>query len=560
MRRPAPSISVDAAPRMARSLFTLAFDRGPARIGLVALVFVTLFAAIAVRLVALGLAPVEPRATSQDQILRLRPDIVDRNGVLLAKELKAFSVYAEPRRIIDVDEAVEGLIEVFDDLDPRDLRRKLTSGSGFAWIKRSVPPSVADRIWSLGLAGIHLRHEPTRVYPNGTAAAHILGAVDIDNRGLAGIEKWLDNTTTAHEPASGQARTGRTGQSIRLSIDIRIQHIYSEHLRRAVGTYGAVAAAGLVLDVTNGEILTLVSLPDFDPNEPGLALQPDRINRMQVGRYEMGSIYKALTTALALDTGLFTLRSTFDVSRPLTIGGASIDDFRGKRRVLTLSESFIYSSNIAMGSMALAIGAPRVRSFLRTMGQFDKVRTELTESSTPIVPSRWSDLTTATVAFGHGIAVTPLQATMAVAALVNGGDLITPTFLAGRGLKGRLRAENVIKSTTAETLRDLMRLNVETGSARRAALDPIRIGGKTGTSEKVVGGAYSKEKVMTFFVGVAPIDAPRYLFLTILDEPRGLPETFGFRTSGWNAVPVTRRVMGEALPLLGVQPWTAPAQ
>jgi cell division protein FtsI (penicillin-binding protein 3) len=545
---------------MARSLFTLAFERGPARIRLAALVIVGLFVAIAVRLVMFGLDPAEPRGASPSLVQRMRPDIVDRNGILLAKELKAFSVYAEPRRIIDVDEAVEGLAEVFDDLDPRDLRRKLTSGSGFAWIKRSIPPAVADRVWSLGLAGVHLRHEPTRVYPNGAAAAHVLGAVDIDNRGLAGIEKWIDVTMAAHEPASGRAQAERAGQPVRLSIDVRVQHVYAEHLRRAVGTYGAIAAAGLVLDVTNGEVIALVSLPDFDPNEPGLALHPDRINRMQVSRYEMGSIYKAITTALALDTGLFTLRSTFDVSRPLTIGGASIDDFRGKKRILTLPESFVYSSNIAMGRMALAVGAPRVQSFLKVLGQFDRVRTELAESSTPIVPTRWSDVTTATVAFGHGIAVTPLQGAMAVAALVNGGDLITPTFLAGRGLEGRLRAGDVIKPATTEAMRDLMRLNVETGSARRAALDPIRIGGKTGTSEKVVGGAYSKEKVMTFFVGVAPIDDPRYLFLTILDEPRGLPGTFGFRTSGWNAVPVTRQVMGEALPLLGIHPWTASAQ
>ncbi|QRM36214.1 penicillin-binding protein 2 [Microvirga sp. VF16] len=546
---------------MARSLFQLAFERSPARIRLAALGFVGLFAAIAVRLVAFALDPAEPRAAAQDRIQRMRPDIVDRNGVLLAKDLKAFSVYAEPRRIIDVDEAVEGLTDVFADLNPHDLRRKLTSESGFAWIKRSIPPSAADRVWSLGLAGIHLRPEPTRVYPNGAAAAHVLGAVDIDNQGLSGIEKWIDATmgTGTGELSSGQAPALRADIAVRLSIDLRVQHLYAEQLRRAVETYTAIAAAGLILDVTNGEVLALVSLPDFDPNEPDLALHPDRINRMQVGRYEMGSIYKAITTALALDTGLFTLHSTFDVRQPLTIGGASIDDFRGKKRVLTLPESFIYSSNIAMGRMALVTGASRLQAFLKSLGQFDRIRTELTESSAPIVPSRWSDVTTATVAFGHGIAVTPLQAAMAVAALVNGGDLITPTFLAGRGLGDRLRAAAVIKPETAAAMRDLMRLNVEAGSARRASLDPIRIGGKTGTSEKVIGGVYSKEKVMTFFVGVAPIDAPRYLFLTILDEPRGLPETFGFRTSGWNAVPVTRRVMGEALPLLGVQPWTASA-
>ncbi|MEZ0167735.1 peptidoglycan D,D-transpeptidase FtsI family protein [Microvirga sp. TS319] len=545
---------------MAQPLFTLAFERTPARIRLAAIGFIGLFAALAMRLVAFGLDPAEPRAASPDLIQRARPDIVDRNGVLLAKELKAFSVYAEPRRIIDVDEAVEGLVEVFGDLDPHDLRRKFTSGSGFAWIKRSIPPSMADRVWSLGLAGIHLRHEPTRVYPNGAAAAHVLGAVDIDNRGLAGIEKWIDATMAMHEPTSVRAGAEPDAQPVRLSIDLRIQHLYAERLRLAVETYGAIAAAGLVLDVTNGEVIALVSLPDFDPNEPGLALQSDRINRMQVGRYEMGSIYKALTTALALETGLFTLGSTFDVSRPLAVGGAAIDDFRGKKRVLTLPESFIYSSNIAMSRMALTIGAKRLRSFLMTLGQFDKVRTELAESSAPIVPSRWSDVTTATVAFGHGIAVTPLQSAMAVAALVNGGDLITPTFLADHGLEARLRARDVIKPATVKAIRDLMRLNVEAGSARRAALDPIRIGGKTGTSEKVVRGIYSKDKVMTFFVGVAPIDAPRYLFLTILDEPRGLPETFGFRTSGWNAVPVTRQVMGEILPLLGIRPETVIAQ
>lgn len=547
---------------MARPLFKLAFERSPARIRLTALVLVGLFAAIAVRLVMFGFNPAEPRAASRGQAQSLRPDIVDRNGVLLAKDLKAFSVYAEPRRVVDVDEAVEGLAGMFEDLDLNDLRRKLTSGSGFAWIKRSFPPSTADRVWSLGLAGIHLRPEPIRIYPNGAAAAHILGAVDIDNKGLSGIEKWIDATlgTGTGELSRGQAPVQRDDRALRLSIDLRIQLLYAEHLRRAVETYGAVAAAGLVLDVTNGEVLALVSLPDFDPNDPGLTLHPDRINRIHVGRYEMGSIYKALTTALALDTELFTLRSTFDVSRPLTIGSASIDDFRGKKRVLTLSESFIYSSNIAMGRMALTIGAPRLRAFLKTLGQFDRIRTELTESSAPIVPSRWGDVTTATVAFGHGIAVTPLQAAMAVAALVNGGDLITPTFIAGRGIGERLRAEAVISPATAKAMRDLMRLNVEPGSARRASLDPIRIGGKTGTSEKVVGGTYSKEKVMTFFVGVAPIDAPRFLFLTILDEPRGRPETFGFRTSGWNAVPVTRQVMGESLPLLGVHPWTATAQ
>ncbi|EIM29409.1 peptidoglycan D,D-transpeptidase FtsI family protein [Microvirga lotononidis] len=541
---------------MAGSPFRLAIDRAPGRIRLATYGFTALFSMIAVQLVTLGLEPYEPRAVSPNPIAQVRPEIIDRNGIVLAKDLDLFSVYAEPRRIIDIDEAVEGLTEVFNDIDPGELRRKLMSGSGFAWIRRSIAPSVADRVWSLGLAGIHLRREPTRVYPNGAAAAHVLGAVDIDNRGVAGIETWIDATSSAHEPESTKAMGDVTSPSVRLSIDLRIQHIYAEHLRSALRTYDAIGAAGLVLDVTNGEIIALVSLPDFDPNDPGLALHPDRINRMQVGRYEMGSIYKALTTALALDTGLFTLDSTFDASRPLSIGGASIDDFRGKRRVLTLPESFIYSSNIAMGQMALAIGAPRIQSFLKVLGQYDRIKTELSESSTPIVPSRWSNVTTATVAFGHGIAVTPLQGAMALAALVNGGNVITPTFLAERGLGERLRAQGVVKPETAAILRDLMRLNVEAGSARRAALDPIRIGGKTGTSEKVVGGVYSKEKVMTFFVGVAPIDSPRYLFLTILDEPSGLPETFGFRTSGWNAVPVTRRVMGEALPLLGIPSWT----
>lgn len=475
-----------------------------------------------------------------------RPEIRDRNGVLLAVNVDVPSIYADPQLIPDPDEAAKLLAQVLPDLDPVEIRRRIAAGGRFLWIKRQVAPADLKAVNALGIPGIDYRMETKRVYPSGRIAAHVVGYTSVDDTGIAGIEAYLDQLVRQTGPGGTEA--------VRLSLDIRVQALLHASLLRAIETYQARAAAGLVLDVTNGEVVALVSLPDFDPNTPAEALDPQRINRLNVGVYEMGSTFKALTTAMALNSELFTINSSLDARTPLRFGRFSINDYRGEKRILSLPEAFIYSSNIAMARMALAVGAERQKAFLGLMGQFGKLRTELPETAQPIVPAQWGEVTTATVAFGHGIAVAPLQAAMAVAALVNGGDLITPTFIAGAEVGSRRVARGVVTPETGEALRYLMRLNAERGSAKKADVAGYMVGGKTGTAEKVVDGRYARNRSLTAFMGIAPADAPRYLFLTILDEPQSTPDSYGFATAGWNAAPVTGSIMTSALPMLGEVP------
>jgi cell division protein FtsI (penicillin-binding protein 3) len=318
--------------------------------------------------------------------------------------------------------------------------------------------------------------------------------------------------------------------------------------------FKALAVAGVLTDVRTGEVVAMVSVPDYDPNNPREALDPTRINRLTTGVYEMGSTFKALTLAMALDSGKFTLKSAVDASRPLQYGKFTIHDFHAQNRVLTLPEIFTYSSNIGTARMAVSLGVEHHKAFLRKMGQLDRLRTELPESAEPLAPKRWVELNTVTIAFGHGLSVAPLQAMMAIGALMNGGNLIPPTFLRRSETDAMALATRVIKPETSEKMRYLMRLNVEKGTATKADVKGYYVGGKTGTAEKVVGGRYSKTKVLTTFTAVLPADQPRYALLIMIDEPHGLPETSGFATSGWNAVPVGGAVIARIAPLLGLEP------
>lgn len=528
------------------------------RLAIMLCVFVASYIVIFARLTFLGFQEPPPSAIASMPPSVARPDIVDRNGVTMAMDVPVASIFAEPRKLVDIDEAVEGLTRVFPDLDPADLYQRFSNQKGFVWVKRQVSIATKNRVWDLGIPAVGFREETRRLYPNGNLAAHVLGAVNTDNVGIAGMERWVDNQGLQSLREAGLNPDSASLEPVALSIDLKAQYILTEELNKAVEKFSAIAAAGLIMDVTNGEVIALASLPDFDPNIPAQALQSDRINRVAVGTFEMGSTFKALTTAMAVDSGAFGLNSVLDASQPLRFGRSTISDYRGQNRPLTLPESFIHSSNIAMGRMALAVGKESQQAFLRKMGQFDRLQTELPENAVPIIPARWGDVTTATVSFGHGIAVTPLQASMAIASLVNGGKLIRPTFVKGSNVEERLLGQGVISDRTGEIVKFLMRLNAEVGSAARADVAGFYIGGKTGTSEKVVDGRYSSERVMTAFMGVSPVNNPRYLFMTIIDEPKPLPETYGFRTSGWNAVPVTGAIMTRALPALGAKPDFAP--
>ena len=549
-----------AAPRspraIARELFCLRLDKSTFRLGLVMLLFIGMFAGVGGRLVMLAIAPEQGgirRATSS-AISAARPDIIDRNGETLATDVKTVSVFAEPRNVIDKDEAVELLTAVLPDLDARELRERLNTRRGFIWVKREITPRQQAEVHRLGIPGVGFLPENKRVYPNGVAAAHVLGFANIDNVGIAGIEKYIDSQGLQDLNGAGFAVQAADLKPIQLSIDLRAQHAMRDELAKALDKFKAKAAAGAIVDVNTGEVIALVSLPDFDPNNPVDALEKDRINRINVGVYEMGSTFKAMTTAMALDSGRFTINSTFDARSALRYGRFTINDYHGQHRVMTMPEVFIHSSNIGTARMALGIGVEGHKAFLRKLGQLDRLRTELPESAEPLLPPRWGELNTMTIAFGHGLAVAPLQAVMGTAALVNGGYLIPPTFLKRGPEEARKVANQVVKPETSEAMRYVMRLNAERGSATKAQVAGYYVGGKTGTAEKVVGGHYSKNKVLTTFMAISPADKPRYLFLTILDEPQGLPETQGQATSGWNAAPVTGAILERVAPLLGTPP------
>lgn len=530
--------------------------KAKARLGLAIVAFAAIYGVIALRLVMFAEQSDghgARRSVGQDAVATARPDILDRNGQILATDLKAPSLFAEPRKLIDVDEAEELLTAVLPDLDANEVRDRLSSKRGFVWLKREITPKQQQEIHRLGIPGVGFLTENKRVYPNGPVVSHEIGHVNIDNQGIAGIEKWLDGQGLAALHMAGLA-TDRLQKPVNLALDLRVQFALRDELVAAREKFKAKAASGVVLNVNTGEVVALVSEPDYDPNNPREANDPTRINRLTTGVYEMGSTFKVLTVAMALDSGKATLSSTFDASHPLHYGRFAIHDYEPMHRALSVPEIFTYSSNIGAARMALAVGVQGHQAFLKKMGQLDRLRTELPESAEPIVPKHWGELNTVTIAFGHGLSVAPLQAVMGIAATLNGGRLIPPTFLKRSEGKANVLAKQVLKPETSRAMRYLMRLNAEKGTATKANVDGYYIGGKTGTAEKVVNGRYSKHKLLTDFMAVLPADKPKYLMMIMLDEPQATPETHGFATAGWNAAPTAAKVIARIAPLLDLEP------
>ncbi|TWH01032.1 cell division protein FtsI (penicillin-binding protein 3) [Mesorhizobium sp. J18] len=515
-------------------------------------VFFGLYAAIGGRLVYLGLQ--EPPASSAPgvHITASRPDLVDRNGEVLATDIKTASLFAEPRRIVDIDEAIEKLATVLPDLDYNQTYRKLDSDAGFVWLRRQLSPRQQAEIMALGVPGLGFRTEKRRFYPGGSTASHILGLVNIDNKGIAGMEKYVDDQGLADLQATGLAVPGNL-EPVRLSVDLRVQHVVHDELVQGMEKYHAIAAGAVVLDAKTGEVVAMASVPDYDPNKPYNALEKDRLNRMSAGVYEMGSTFKLFTTAMALDSGLVSINDSFDATRALRIAGFTINDFHGKHRVLTVPEIFIYSSNIGTAKMADVVGIEGHREFLKRVGLLDRMRTELPEVAHPTEPRVWKKLNSITISFGHGVATTPLQTAMAAAAMVNGGKLIPPTFLPRTESEAAAIAEQVISPETSALMRYLLRLNAERGSGRRADVEGYFVGGKTGTAEKVVNGRYSSDKRFNAFIASFPANDPDYVVLVIIDEPK--PEKPGMgATAGLNAGTMAGNIIRRSAPLLGVKP------
>ncbi|MFN8725006.1 MAG: peptidoglycan D,D-transpeptidase FtsI family protein [Rhodospirillales bacterium] len=544
-----PTDIVRAIPARLRLQGTAAHALETARHRLVVggMLFAVAFAVIGGRLVDVTLLTEarEPRAArvpNTGPLELARADIVDRNGVLLATSLVTQSLYANPKLIANPEATARRLAAVLPGLDEKAVReRRASEQRSFVWIRRSLTPRQQYEVNRLGVPGLFFQREERRVYPHGVLASHAVGFADLDNRGLAGAEQAFDE----------RLKTDR--EPVRLSLDIRAQHVVREEIKRAVEEFSAIGGMGVLLDVATGETLAMVSLPDFDSNAPGLADDDARFNRNTLGTYEMGSTFKMFTAAMGFDSGTVRMQDSWDASKPYTIGRFTISDFHGKNRWLTTPEVFIYSSNLGALRMAQRIGVERQRDFMDRVGVLRPSPIELPEVSHPLVPKPWREINALTISYGHGITVSPMQLVGAAAASVGGGILRPVTILA-REEGARVAGERVMSAAASAQLNQLMRLNVERGSGRSAEVAGYYVGGKTGTAEKIQRGGYKKNARISSFLAAFPAHDPKYVLLVMVDEPQGKRETGGYATGGVVAAPTAGRIVARVAPLLGLAP------
>lgn len=521
-----------------------ALEMGRSRLLVTGAIIMMAFAAISIRLVdlmVLGGArePGIEQARFSPQAPVVRGDIVDRSGILVATSLPTASLYADPAMVMDVNEAANHLLRVMPDLDRIDLLAKLKSKRRFVWLHRNLTPDQHYQINRLGIPGFGFQNEERRVYPHGTLLAHVVGLTDRDGKGIAGVERYFDGVLDG------------SPEPLRLSLDVRVQSLVREELVNTVAKFSAIGGAAVVMDVNTGELISMVSLPDFDPNLPGGAIGDAIFNRVTKGVYEMGSTFKLFTAAMALDAGTVDIGGGYDASKPIKVARFTISDYHAENRWLSVPEILIHSSNIGAAKMAVDVGTERQQEYLRNLGLLNPSEIELPEVGGPLMPAKWREINTMTISYGHGIAVSPVQLASGISTLVNGGVRHPATLLA-RDAGDVIPGERVFSPTTSLQLRGLMRLVVRNGTGRKAEVPGYMVGGKTGTADKQGGGGYQRNKRIASFVGAFPINDPRYVVLVLVDEPKGIKETFNYATGGWVSAPAVGRIVAGIGPLLGV--------
>jgi cell division protein FtsI (penicillin-binding protein 3) len=469
-----------------------------------------------------------------------RADIVDRNGVVLATTLDSPSLFANPHEITDPADAAKKIAKALPGTNQAELETKLASDKSFVWLYRHLTPTQQFAVNSLGIPGVDFEREERRIYPNGALAAHVVGYSGLDNKGLAGIERSFD------------AALDNQRDPLQLSIDIRLQAILREEMQKTVNDFSAIGATGIVMDVRSGEVLSMVSLPDFNPNNLNTAVPATIFNRATLGVYEMGSVFKIFNTALALDSHKSTLNSIYD-THPITIGRYTIHDYHPFNRPASVTEIFMESSNIGSARMVMDNGPEVQRAFLDKLGLLRPPAIEIPEIGVPEVPHPWREINAMTIAFGHGLSVSPIQTAIAAASIVNGGVLRPATLI--KHADGYVPAgSRVVSEETSREMRKLMRLVVTEGTGKNADVPGYLVGGKTGTAEKVSGHGYAKKALLSSFIGVYPMNDPQYMVYVIIDEPHGTKKSFGFATAGWTAAPAVQRIIARMAPLYGVKP------
>ncbi|WP_298918553.1 penicillin-binding protein 2 [uncultured Algimonas sp.] len=516
-----------------------AVSEGRIRIRISLILFLGMMALVLLRLAEVALlSPDAHRRAAPAQITLDRADITDRNGLLLATTLSSYSLYAEPARIWNPQETADALAHIRPGLDRSRIVEQLASERAFVWIDRGLSPKERQAVFELGHPGLGFRREPRRAYPNAPLAAHLVGWTDIDLAGAAGVERAFEDRLV-----------GDTAPALTLSIDGRVQFAIAEELKKSVEHYSALSAASVLMDIQSGEIVAMVSVPDFNTNDYGAASPEARFNHAAMSTYDLGSVFKPLTVAMALEDKLAEREEMFDVHKPYKVLNKFIRDDHPAKEPLSLDYVLAESSNRGTAMLAQRIGKERMQRYLRGLGLMDRVPYELAESARPQIQSHWGEMATVTVSYGHGLAVTPLALTAATAALLNDGVYIAPTVLK-RDATRPPETRRVFSSRVSQDLADMMRLTVVEGTGKKADVPGFGVMGKTGTAEKPYRGGYDRNRLVTSFISAFPHSDPRYALIVTLDEPKGLPETHGFATAGWNAAPTTGAIIERIGPML----------
>jgi cell division protein FtsI (penicillin-binding protein 3) len=547
----APSIPAGRVQRVnlrARLLWTARF-----RVLWVACGFALVTLIAMLRIVSLAFAGQAPEQTSlEDALLPPRGEITDRNGVPLARAFPAYALWFDPQAMGDTgaplvrspEEVARELKAIFPDIDEARMARRLASGRP-GYLRRRILPEEANKVFALGEVALEIPRETDRHYPQGTLAAHVLGYVVEDEGGKIGMEQVLDARLS--DPA-------KRGEPVALSLDVRVQGALEDELRRGMLATNAIGAAGIVLDVDTGEVMAMASLPEFDPNVAGASGAKNVFNRVTNGVYELGSTFKPISVAAAMDAGVVRDLSKPWNAAPVEVGRRTIKDLKPKGASLNVPQALVYSSNTVTARVADALGAERLRRAMIDLGMDSRPFIELPARGKPIWPGgKWSRVTNMTVSYGHGLAVTPLHLASAYAAMVNGG-IWRPTTLMKLDPADVPRGRRVFKESTSSRMRQMLRMISLYGTGRSADAPGYRVGGKTGSAEKASGGGYNKTSLISSFAAAFPLDAPRYVVVVVVDEPKGTVASSFQRTAAFTAAPVVGRLVPRIGPMLGVQP------
>ena len=471
----------------------------------------------------------------------LRGNIYDRNNKILATTINTLSLNINPQEILNINQTIKKLIKIFPDLNNRDLLRKLNSNKKHINLLREISPKDYARLLQIGIEGLKIQIRTKRIYPNNSLASHVLGGTDIDGKGIAGIEKKFDSQLGV-------------GENINLSIHSGIQHITKKLLSDQITRFQAEGGAGIVMDAKNGQVYSIVSLPDYNANNYNNTLNTKIFNKATKGIYELGSTLKLITATIAFESNLINENDVFDVSKPLKVSSRTISDFHPLSYSINIPEVVVHSSNIGSAKMAEKFGPSIQLKYLKSLGLMDILPLEIPELGKPKIIMDKKVLTTMTISYGHGISITPMHLTSATATIVNNGIKVNPTLLLDKKSTENVQ---IISSKTSMKMKSIMRLVVKNkyGTAKKAEVAGYLIGGKTGTAEKInPNGGYFKKKNIVAFTGAFPMNDPKFIITIMIDNPKGQKFSNGYRTAGWVAAPVVKRLVTRIAPILGVKP------